>query len=316
MNPNRRTFLLGAAASAVAGSAYAQTRPAKRVVFVHGRAQGGRSHDVILTEWKDALGVGARAVGRTVPVSVEISLPFYGDRLDSLVAQYNLPVTSDVVARGDIGTDPYLKFQAEMLAEMAAGAGITDAEVDAEFDGDINERGIQNWGWVLALARLLDRKSPDTSSFAIEKFLRDVYIYTSNDIAREQIDALVRPALTGEPTIVVAHSLGTVVAYNILRTTGGLNVPLLVTLGSPLAIRAVRRPFEPVRRPEGIGAWLNGFDPRDVVALNPLNQTNFPVEPAIENLDTLSNQTSNRHGISGYLDKPQIVGRVLDALGA
>lgn len=60
-----------------------------------------------------------------------------------------------------------------------------------------------------------------------------------------------------------------------------------------------------------MGRWLNGYDERDVVALFPLDADNFDVTPAIENINDLRNQTDNRHGISGYLDKPGIAGPVV-----
>jgi len=51
------------------------------------------------------------------------------------------------------------------------------------------------------------------------------------------------------------------------------------------------------------------------VALYPLDATNFPVEPAIVNNGRVSNGTSNRHGIAGYLDDSNVAGRVRDGLG-
>jgi hypothetical protein len=39
------------------------------------------------------------------------------------------------------------------------------------------------------------------------------------------------------------------------------------------------------------------------------------VEPAIINYGRVANSTSNRHGISGYLNDSNVAGRILDALG-
>ena len=128
------------------------------------------------------------------------------------------------------------------------------------------------------------------------------------------IDGIVTERLDARPTIVVAHSLGTVVMYNILRNTSVLNVPLFVTLGSPLGIRAIRRRFRPLRYPANVGPWINAFDERDVVALNPLDQKSFPVTPQISNINNIDNQTDNRHGIIGYLDKPEVTQPILSVL--
>jgi hypothetical protein len=87
------------------------------------------------------------------------------------------------------------------------------------------------------------------------------------------------------PTIVVAHSLGSVVAYNMLRADArALSVPLLTTIGSPLGIRAIRDQFLPLSFPAHVQAWYSAYDPRDVVALYPLDNDNFPVTPAVEKL--------------------------------
>ena len=104
----------------------------------------------------------------------------------------------------------------------------------------------------------------------------------------------------------MAHSLGTVVAYNILRNDPrSLQMRKLVTVGSPLAIRAVRRSLVPLKSPKA-DAWFNAFDPRDIVALNPLDAANFPVVPEIENKGDVDNFTDNRHGIGGYLSDPVV----------
>jgi hypothetical protein len=94
-----------------------------------------------------------------------------------------------------------------------------------------------------------------------------------------------------------------------------LNVRAFVTVGSPLAIRAIRDRFRPIGFPTKAKSWYNAFDPRDVVALYPLDGTNFPVDPSVENYGKVLNATDNRHGIVGYLDDPDVAKHVLDALG-
>lgn len=119
------------------------------------------------------------------------------------------------------------------------------------------------------------------------------------------------------PTVVVAHSLGTVVAYNLLRRDGQAQrwqVPLFVTLGSPLAVKAIRAALAPIDHPACAAAWFNAMDERDVVALYPLTSDRFDVEPAILNKTDVQNHTANRHGISGYLDDAEVARRIHAAL--
>jgi hypothetical protein len=80
----------------------------------------------------------------------------------------------------------------------------------------------------------------------------------------------------------------------------GWNVPAFITLGSPLAIRAVNRLLPSVAKPTCIGAWYNGRDPKDTVALFPLAPDHFP-DLGIIAKNTIVNRSPNHHGIEEYL---------------
>nr|MBA2760250.1 hypothetical protein [Chloroflexia bacterium] len=77
-----------------------------------------------------------------------------------------------------------------------------------------------------------------------------------------------------EPTILIAHSLGSVIAYDVLREYPDLDVSGLVTLGSPLSMDWFRdrlaRPGEsgdklPV--PRMLAEWVNVYSEMDPLAL-------------------------------------------------
>ena len=121
----------------------------------------------------------------------------------------------------------------------------------------------------------------------------------------------------GVETVVVSHSLGTVLAYNVLKAAGpGLNVPLFVTLGSPLAVTVVKKAIRPVGHPQCAAHWYNAMDERDVVSLFPLDDQHFRIDPLIENKTDVDNPTENRHGISGYLGDQDVARRIHEALTA
>jgi pimeloyl-ACP methyl ester carboxylesterase len=119
------------------------------------------------------------------------------------------------------------------------------------------------------------------------------------------IDAIVADMLKPDTAVVVGHSLGSVVAYNVLRAAAR-KVPHYVTVGSPLGIRAIRKTLVPIGNPIGAKGWYNAYDTRDVVALYPLDKDNFDVDPAITNNGAVQNWTDNRHGIVGYLDDKDV----------
>jgi hypothetical protein len=185
---------------------------------------------------------------------------------------------------------------------------------------------VLNWEWVQGILRAIDRFVPYGSGTSVALFTNDVYRYLKDSPVRERIESGIVNAFSPDvETVVVSHSLGTVVAYNLLRREAALrkwNVPLFVTLGSPLAVGVIRKvlnSFAPAQCPRGVGKWLNAMDARDVVALYPLSPTWFPLDPAepsIENKTDVRNKTENRHGISGYLDDREVARRIYEAVTA
>jgi pimeloyl-ACP methyl ester carboxylesterase len=165
------------------------------------------------------------------------------------------------------------------------------------------------------MIRALDH-IPGLNSRLIDAFTRDVYVYLTYPGVRAQIDKVVADALGNEPCVVVAHSLGTVVAYNVLRARAATpQCPKLVTVGSPLGIRAIKQQLAtPLVSPSCVGQWFNAYDDRDVVALAPLDGQTFNVTPPIENKSDVRNFTDNRHGIEGYLADPVVARQIVQGL--
>ena len=116
----------------------------------------------------------------------------------------------------------------------------------------------------------------------------------------------------------VGHSLGSVVAYNVLRARKFDHVRHFVSLGSPLGVSAVTRrlPVYADGRLLRLDEWLNGFDHRDIVALRPLSREGLGSTCSIENKDDLENTTENRHGIIAYLRINSVASYLVEKLGA
>ncbi|MEO5883521.1 MAG: hypothetical protein ABIQ06_13970 [Caldimonas sp.] len=287
-----------------------------RILMVHGRSQGGRKVAELETIWRETLQEGFANARKDWPAKVSIDFPFYGDTLDELVAQASLPTPADVVAKGPGQNTRFEEFMESALNEMKARASIEDeaVRVNQEPGPPTEEKGIQNWRWIQAIARTIDERVTRTSSFAIEKLLRDVFLYVTRPAVTRQVDALVEARLTAEPTIVIAHSLGSVVAYNIVRRRKDLDLRRFITVGSPLGLRAISSKLGIPENPAAAAGWYNAYDKRDIVALNPLDDAHFPVEPAIVNSDSVDNSADNRHGIIGYLDDKGVAAQVAEAL--
>ena len=291
----------------------------RQLVFVHGRAQQGKESVGLKQEWIQAWKKGLAKSGLEIPVSdSDIHFPYYGDTLDQMVKGMSAAEAARVIVRGLESGGAREEFIRDYLAEVQRRAGITDHEVSTALDPAVLERGVLNWEWVQGILSLLDKKVPFASSASVALFTEDVFKYLNQHEIRTTMDEGVRQAFApGVETVVVAHSLGTVVAYNVLSektSARELAVPTLITLGAPLAVKVIKKSIRPIEHPACVGHWFNAMDQRDVVSLFPLDADNFDVSPAIENKTDVDNDTPNRHGIAGYLGDPVVARRIHDAL--
>jgi hypothetical protein len=295
----------------------------KNLVFVHGRAQQGRVPAEIKQEWTAALERGLAGIGKKLPIpAANIRLPFYGNALDDLVHDVTPGEAASVIAQGTGAEDQtrYAADAAEMIREIAAANPIQpireqDLSVeDLAADTSFIQQGAENWRVTLALLRALD-KVPGINTQAVAFATRDVFRYLRQSGVNIIINKGVMDVL--EPnteTVVVSHSLGTVVCYNLLRTPGtNLKITQLVTLGSPLAITPIKRALAPLGWPSTVSKWFNARDPHDVVALFPLTPNKFPPQPITDKSD-VKNNPKDPHSIEDYLADPEVVHCIYEAL--
>lgn len=157
----------------------------------------------------------------------------------------------------------------------------------------------------LLLRQLLQRLIPDA----------DGYFFTNK---KEPIRQRLRQALNAVvgPNVVIAHSLGTVIAYDVLSEPGfaGRRVPLLVTLGSPLGYTEIQDVItKPLRLPAPVQLWANFADPLDVITLDTSLADEFQGAPRI--IDArVDNPSPNNHAACGYLGASRVRSTVTAAL--
>ena len=291
----------------------------RQLVFVHGRAQAfKRAEDLKSKRWR--LGATDWESARQPPITAQsIRFPYYGQTLSDLVHGVSAEHMAQVIVRGSENDSFQRDFVTSVLEAVRREAGITDVQLD-ELGGDpsLVERGPQDWRWSRTIVKALDTHLPGASGTVIAIATNDVYQYLKNPGVRDVIESGVRAALpAGAQSVVVGHSLGTVVAYNLLKREGealGWEVPLFVTLGSPLAVSAIRKALAPIGHPACVSHWFNAMDGRDLVALYPLDRSHFGIEPAIENKTDVCNETPNRHGIAGYLSDKEVAAKIYEGL--
>jgi hypothetical protein len=287
------------------------------LVLIHGRAQGGRSLGDIKNQWMPGLKKGFQNAGLPEPAFSDVRIPFYGDKLDELTT--GSATSASIAHRGLEQGESFDPFVAEFVLQMARREGLTDEQLDQIYNEaglDVSERGPLEWGWVHAIASYLDRKNPWLTNKVLDRVVADVKAYVDRPDVRAAVNAIVRPTIGAGPSIVISHSLGTVVAYWILakELKNTANVPLFLTIGSPLGLHAIKSKIVPPPRnfPAGVKSWVNVTDPQDIVALTEkLNADTFL--PNIDNISDVENG-DEPHAIERYLADPRVAKKIYGAL--
>lgn len=157
----------------------------------------------------------------------------------------------------------------------------------------------------------------------VRAFLRDVRDFFYDEAKREAMAESLRERLRvgGGPFVVVAHSQGTMIAYDVLSRLDPkeFQVPLFVTIGSPLGVQEVqdqiRRITGRLEVPGCVGIWLNVADPTDPVATDGSLSGEYGA-PGMVNDRRIHNLDAPRHphSGSGYLGHPEVYAAIRAAV--
>ncbi len=239
------------------------------VVGVHGIAQQNWGPAVLERDWRPALQDGLRACGGEL-ASHDLAVAFYGDcfRPSGSVRA----VGGHDYRPADVTVD-----EADLLDLFWREAARLQPTRVPTPDADLRAATPQS---VQMALRLLARSSffAGIAERAVIGALKQVRGYMREPGIRAAARAAVDAAVGEDTRVIVAHSLGSVVAYEALHayaaTPRWANVRTLVTLGSPLGIpNLIFDGLEPAPRggvavwPPGIARWTNVSDDGDVVAL-------------------------------------------------
>lgn len=300
-----------------------------QVILIHGIAQEQGHADTLEAAWLPALAGGVRAAGhpeladrlwRHGPAAegIEVRMAFYAD----------LFLPRDSQGRDDDLTDLTAEqhalaaaLAAEWLRRAASREGHPDQHTAATqlayIDPSHEDQGIREETFRAILngtARLRWFAALGTA-FAerfVNKSLRQVTGYLTDPELRNQIRQRVLHHLGADTRIIIGHSLGSVIAYEIAAAHLNRPLPLLLTLGSPLGLRTIiydRLQPQPPVYPEHVARWVNIADRNDLVAaqpdLAPLFQGGEPGTAVLESCWTIDNG-AQPHDARFYLTKRQV----------
>ncbi|MEV5958824.1 alpha/beta hydrolase [Streptomyces sp. NPDC051987] len=316
-----------------------------RLLFVHG-VGGPRNPAAELDLWLRALAEGGRHAGHarrfldlTRGWAADARFVYYGHLFGRPQEQGqdsgppDDPENCDE-AEAELVRDLFREALAAWLAESTdeqEAAPLRHAQAQLDPEGGAQGAGavvrqVLDCANTLLSAPGLRTVGTWTSAGLMVGQLRQVTRYlrrAERDRAGTTLDTRVRRCLDqeldpGVPTIVLAHSLGTVVALEALHTHD-VEVPLFVTLGSPLGMRAVvgrRVRPQPLRVPEAVGRWLNFWDKDDFIAVRPrLEKTLLPNRQGVLPCSRpVASAGAWVHPAVKYLAQPGVAGPVIEAI--
>jgi hypothetical protein len=261
------------------------------IVCVHGVGKQLAGEQVLHARWAPAVadGLTRAGVGATVP---HVTMAFYGDLFR--------PV-GEVLAVGDplfTSEDVESGWEHDMLLAWWKETAVVDSRV-APTDYDTLVRVP---GSIQTALRKLSRSKffGGVALRALVFDLKQVSRYLLDPALRHAARDRVGRAITDDTRVVVAHSLGSVVAYETLAATSGHGVHTLVTIGSPLGISNLifEMPLDPGGGLwPGTEAWTNIADRGDIVALEKDLRPRFG--PRVMN--AIIHNGSHAHDATAYL---------------
>ena len=253
------------------------------ILMIHGRGMGDRDTAALRKLWFDGLVSGAKGVTSQRLINEgDVRLVWYADVLDPRSTDRCEYAPGDPRARRDARTDPDVKAAVSLLGNVAG-----------------------------ALASLAagDSSTADLRSLAGDaSFLSDSRARCASE--RRLAAAIDRASREGRPVILVAHSLGSIVAYDYLssrRDTGV--VQRLVSVGSPLGSAGLRHLLiggdstDSLAEPPSVRSWVNISNDGDPLA--------GPVSVARNVTTTAPSDEPDPHEMVGYLRNSVTAGAVL-----
>ncbi|MFK0279890.1 hypothetical protein ACIQVL_05360 [Streptomyces sp. NPDC090499] len=242
-----------------------------QVVGVHGIGQSKTSQHQLTVDWGRALQRGIDSLPDVAACAASLEVPHWTALLAKGTDRLG---PEDDLFSDSVPMEPAEEeFVAEALAELVRPEDVAFADALP-----LATLGLPKL-WSPRLTRLAmayDRRFPGGGAQFLVQRMREVRIYLTRPPLAAEVRAFVRDRFTLDTAVVIGHSLGSVIAYDLLRRnevgaagTPGCALHTLVTCGSPLGIPAVRRLMgitdgTDLQLDSHI-RWINVFDPDDFI---------------------------------------------------
>lgn len=270
-----------------------------RIIGVHGVGHQFKGENTLRDDWLPAIKDGLSRTGRQLPSDEDFVCAFYGN----LFRPAGKAAIDPPLDASDVRED----WEREMLAlwwrEAARVNPIVrgpDAHTKVRTP-DIVQRALNALSQSPFFAGLAER--------ALISDLKQVSRYLNEPDIRREARASIERVIRSDTRVIVAHSLGSVVAYEALCAHPEWPVQIFVTIGSPLGIsNLIFNKLDPLplnglgKWPSGVTHWINIADEGDIVAL--VKQLASRFGPNVT--DLIVNNGAKAHDALPYLTSTEL----------
>ncbi|HIF9066827.1 TPA: hypothetical protein ACX6MF_003317 [Photobacterium damselae] len=272
----------------------------KHYIAIHGRSNKPPTH-ILEDSWLRAINDGREQTTQSLINKSQFSMAYYADVF------YQQPLYFD--------PEPY-------LPDIPTNHSPIPLAVDEDHLSEMMEQSkwrLDNHFFELLLSEFgVYRALNYLSKPLLRYWLTDVYHYFHNPAFALEIEKpLIRllQQYRHHSITLISHSLGTVIAYNVLqkltaqRTTQDITIDKWITLGSPLGLASVKAQLKrnlqgSLSVPENVSAWHNYSDKRDIVCIDGDLADDFVRNNSgvsVQDFQVVNAYPGNPHKSYGYL---------------
>ena len=305
-------------AKAVTAAAAESAGRAKTIVYIHGI--GNKPAESILKcQWDHAL--FGFDLGERSRLAYWVNREYYPQPSSGSCASGDVTEVEEAPTGRALSVEQHLE-QTSLESEIAAINEKPQQQkvlmklldrVDAHTapaSGAVRMSGVR--GFILPLPESLRRWITRKLTRAFARDVND-YLFVPERRTLMKTSLRARLEVGGGPFVVIAHSQGTMIAYDVLSEMPNLDIELFVTIGSPLGIQEVQDQLQKftgkkkLEVPKCVKRWINVYDDRDPVAAdeelaNDYVPKNFITDLEVSNLDS----PAHPHSGTGYLGTDEV----------
>ncbi|MGR5312443.1 hypothetical protein ACPV34_20820 [Photobacterium damselae] len=292
----------------------------KHYITIHGRSNKPPAH-ILEDSWLRAINDGRRHVNQPLINKSKFSMAYYADVFYQQPLYFDpepyLPKPSSSL-EPSFPSLPFLPY----LPDIPTNHSPIPLAVDEDHLSEMMEQNkwrldslffeplLSKFGGYRALNYL--------SKPLLRYWLTDVYRYFHDPAFALEIEKpLIRllQQYRHHSITLISHSLGTVIAYNVLqklaaqRTTQDITIDRWITLGSPLGLASVKAQLKrnlqgSLAVPDNVSAWHNYSDKQDIVCIDGDLADDFAGNNAgvsVQDFQIVNAYPGNPHKSYGYL---------------